>query len=90
MNEDDPMDCETLIHYLSDYIDNNLSESLAEEARQHLATCKNCHVVLDTTQRTILLYRQRGQQQGLSPRRHAALYDRLEKALVARPAEDCE
>lgn len=84
------MDCQTLIHYLSDYLDNNLSEELTAAAREHLATCRNCHVVLDTTQQTILLYRQRGQQQGLPPRRHAALFEQLAQALASRPAEDCE
>lgn len=84
------MDCQTLIRYLSDYIDNNLSDELAAEAREHLATCRNCHVVLDSTQQTILLYRQRGQRQGLSPRRHAALYDQLAQALSARPPDECE
>ncbi len=84
------MDCQTLISYLSDYLDNNLSAELTAEAREHLATCRNCHVVLDTTQQTIRLYRQRGQRQGLPPRRHAALFDQLAQALASRPAEDCE
>jgi predicted anti-sigma-YlaC factor YlaD len=84
------MDCQTLIHYLSDYIDQNLSEALMAEARDHLATCRNCHVVLDSTERTILLYRQRGQQMGLPPRRHDALYHQLTAALTARPGDDCE
>ncbi len=84
------MDCQTLIRYLSDYLDNNLSAELTAEAREHLATGRNCHVVLDTTQQTILLYRQRGQRQGLPPRRHAALFDQLAQALASRPAEDCE
>lgn len=84
------MDCQTLIRYLSDYLDNNLSAELTAEARDHLATCRNCHVVLDSTQQTILLYQQRGQQQGLPPRRHAALYDQLAQALTKRPPEDCE
>jgi len=62
------MQCAELVSYLSDYIDNNLSEELTREAQEHLATCQNCHIVLDSTQRTILLYRQRGQRAGLSPR----------------------
>jgi len=49
------MQCAELVSYLSDYIDNNLSEELTREAQEHLATCQNCHIVLDSTQRTILL-----------------------------------
>lgn len=83
------MDCKTLIQYLSDYIDGSLNETLAEAARDHLATCRNCHVVLDSTRQTIRLYRQRGQQVGLSVHRHQALYDQLAQALAGR-ADDCE
>lgn len=83
------MECQDLIRYLSDYIDRNLSDELMAEAREHLATCHNCHVVLDSTQQTILLYRQRGQKQGLPPRRHAALYAQLAQAFANRD-DDCE
>ncbi len=83
------MECQELITYLSDYIDNRLDEALTRAAQEHLATCQNCHVVLDSTQKTILLYRQRGQQTGLSARRHAALYDQLAATLAGR-SDDCE
>ncbi len=85
------MQCEDLIRYLSDYIDNNLSEELAAEAREHLATCRNCHVVLDSTQQTILLYRQQGQRLGLPPQRHQALFGQLAEVLVqSGRTDDCE
>jgi anti-sigma factor RsiW len=84
------MECADVVKYLSDYLDGNLSEALAAEARAHVATCKNCHVVLDSTQRTILLYRERGRSAGLPPRRHAALYAQLEAVMVGRADEDCE
>ncbi|MDJ0756878.1 MAG: zf-HC2 domain-containing protein [Ardenticatenaceae bacterium] len=45
--------CEELLQYLSDFIDNQLDEALAEPALYHLATCQNCKVVLNTTQKTI-------------------------------------
>jgi anti-sigma factor RsiW len=56
------MDCETLLTYLSDYIDQELDEDLSAEARDHLATCQNCSVVLDSTQKMILLYRDQGKK----------------------------
>jgi anti-sigma factor RsiW len=85
------MQCEDLIRYLSDYIDNNLSEELAAEAREHLATCRNCHVVLDSTQQTILLYRQQGRRLGLPPQRHQALFGQLAEVLVqSGRTDDCE
>lgn len=80
------MRCDDLVRYLSDYLDHNLEESLAAEAQAHLATCHNCRVVLDTTQQTILLYRERGKQLAMPAARHARLFEQLAKALGA--AED--
>ncbi len=83
------MNCQDVVRYLSDYIDGVLDEPLMEEARAHIATCRNCHVVLDSTKRTILLYRRRGERVGLSPRRHEALFAQLSAALAQR-VDDCE
>lgn len=85
-----PLQCQQVVSYLSDYIDNQLSDELAQEMRDHVATCKNCHVVLDSTQRTIILYRARGQRVALPPRRHDALYGQLAQALAQRKQDDCE
>jgi predicted anti-sigma-YlaC factor YlaD len=74
------MNCEQLVAYLSDYIDNDLDQELLVAARQHLATCKNCRVVLDTTQKTIFLAHQEVQQV-LPPARRKELFARLEQAL---------
>jgi predicted anti-sigma-YlaC factor YlaD len=83
------MQCQDLIRYLSDYIDQNLDKTLMAEAREHLATCQNCHVVLDSTQQTILLYRQAGHKHSLPPKRHQVLYAQLTRALAERD-DDCE
>jgi anti-sigma factor RsiW len=80
------MNCEELIRYLSDYIDRNLSDELHAEAQQHLATCHNCHVVLDTTQQTIFLYKETGRR-GIPIERRADLFARLQQSLADR--KDC-
>jgi hypothetical protein len=80
------MNCEQLIRYLSDYIDRNLSEELTEEARLHLATCRNCHIVLDTTRQTIQLCRGAGRPT-IPVERRADLFARLQTALGDR--KDC-
>jgi anti-sigma factor RsiW len=77
------MDCQELITYLSAYIDNDLDEALRADAEVHLATCHNCHVVLDTTQQTILLYRE-GSRDGIPVERREALFRRLRAALDKR------
>lgn len=75
------MQCETLLSYLSDYIDQNLNEELTAEAKRHLATCPNCRVVLDTTQQTIFLYRQQGQRV-IPAKRRKKLFSQLEEAFL--------
>ncbi len=77
------MNCEELIRYLSDYIDNGLTEKLRADAEEHLATCRNCHVVLDTTRRTIVLFKET-QREGIPVDRRSALFGQLEKTLAAR------
>lgn len=80
------MNCQELISYLSDYIDQDLDEELHTEAQQHLATCHNCHIVLDTTLRTILLYRE-ANRGGIPQERRGRLFDRLQQSFASRP--DC-
>lgn len=75
------MKCEELLVYLSDYIDRDLKEELAEEARAHLATCHNCHVVLDSTEQMIVLVRESGPQQ-IPAARRTALFGRLQQAFL--------
>jgi predicted anti-sigma-YlaC factor YlaD len=81
------MDCETLLAYLSDYIDKNLNEELTAEAQAHLATCQNCRVVLDTTQQTIFLFRQQGQRT-IPAQRRQRLFSQLQEAFLKRPELD--
>ncbi len=80
------MNCEELISYLSEYIDQNLDEDLRREAQEHLATCQNCRVVLDTTQKMIFLYRHNGRT-SLPKERREALFLRLQSALNASKEE---
>jgi predicted anti-sigma-YlaC factor YlaD len=77
------MQCEELLTYLSDYIDQDLDEDLRADAQEHLATCQNCRVVLDTTQQTIFLYRQQGQR-AIPAARRQRLFDQLQDAFLRR------
>jgi len=75
------MKCEDLVAYLSDYIDNNLTDELTAEAQSHLATCHNCQVMLDTTQKMILIYRQQ-QRRAIPVARRRRLFDQLQAAFL--------
>lgn len=75
------MKCEQLLQYLSDYIDQNLDEELTAEAQEHLATCENCRVVLDSTQQTIFLFREQGKRT-IPAKRRVHLFDQLQDAFL--------
>jgi anti-sigma factor RsiW len=80
------MTCDDLLIYLSSYIDHELDEELAQAARDHLATCRNCRVVLNTTQQVIVLGR--GQRQRAIPiAERRALFTRLQAAFLRRPSD---
>lgn len=51
------MKCTEFLKELSDYLDGRISESLKSELDEHLHWCHECHVVLNTTQKTIEIYR---------------------------------
>lgn len=80
------MDCETLVQYLSDYIDQNLDETFSLAAEEHLRTCQNCQVVLDSTQKMIVLYREQGQQK-IPAQRRQKLFNQLSEAFSKRESE---
>lgn len=77
------MTCDELLTYLSDYIDQHLDAELTAAAQEHLASCENCRVVLDTTQQTIFLYREQGRRQIPAARRQR-LFDQLEAAFLKK------
>ncbi len=52
--------CAEWLDRISLYLDGELAEQLCRELEQHLAECPDCHVVFNTTRRTIELYRRYG------------------------------
>jgi predicted anti-sigma-YlaC factor YlaD len=81
------VNCEELVSLLSDYIDGRLEPGPQEAAEGHLAECDRCHLVLDSTQRTILLYRL-SRDVALDPHRRLVLLRRLEEHCARRSGGD--
>jgi anti-sigma factor RsiW len=73
------VNCEAAVQLLSDYIDGLLAPAERTAVEAHLASCHGCHVVLDTTRCTILLYRA-ARSTALSSERRLQLLQRLEAA----------
>jgi len=75
------MTCEELVNYLSDYIENCLDDALTAEAREHLETCPKCHILLDTTEKTIMLCRNCAAKQTIPPARRQRILSQLQEVL---------
>ena len=73
------MTCQEVVRALSDYIDGTLAPADHSAVEAHVASCHECHVVLDTTQCTILLYRA-SRSTTLVGEQRRRLLERLEKA----------
>ncbi len=73
------MNCQELVRSLSDYIDGTLAPASRLAVEEHIAGCLDCHVVLDSTECTILLYRA-ARTTALAEDRRQLLLRRLEAA----------
>lgn len=58
MTHNHPLTCQDLLASLSDYVDGSLGPELCQEIERHILGCENCRVVMDTTTKTLYLYRQ--------------------------------
>jgi anti-sigma factor RsiW len=49
--------CKDFLKELGDYLDETVDPQVKEELRKHINECPNCWVVLNTTQKTIQVYK---------------------------------
>jgi len=49
--------CTEFLRELTDYLDGTMSERMKAELDEHLHWCHDCHVVMNTTKKTIEIYR---------------------------------
>lgn len=66
------MKCETLYHYLSDYLDGEVDTATRNAIDTHLQSCPRCAILAKTTAKTIDLSRHIAKPT-LSPSRRGAL-----------------
>ena len=75
MTESEHSECRSLLSFLSDYIDGDLSDELCQAIEKHTAECGDCRIVVDTLRRTISLYHQTaGEPAVVSPETRAHLF----------------
>ena len=51
------MTCTDFLARLTDFFDGTVPSDLLAEVQKHIAECKHCEVVLDSTTKTINIYR---------------------------------
>jgi len=76
------VNCTDFLAKLTDYFDGEIEPELLAEVKEHLGTCSHCDVVVNTTRKTIEVYR--GHQPYEFP---DELSDRLRKAIMDRCAK---
>jgi len=79
-------DCKQILNYLSAYIDGDLNENLCQLIEDHLKTCQDCRIVMDTLKKTIDIYQKDAEKVTLPPEVRTRLFAHL--ALKDDP--DCD
>jgi anti-sigma factor RsiW len=77
--------CKQFLDELADYLDGGIAEELRRELDGHLAECPNCWVIVDTTKKTLRIYKGM-EAKPLSPELHERLMKALQRKM-ARPPE---
>jgi hypothetical protein len=76
------MTCTEFLAMLDDLIDNEVTTRMRADLEEHLRGCEHCEVTLNTTRKTIQIYRSHEIYEmppGLRERLHAAIMARCKK-----------
>ena len=74
--------CKDLLAELNTYLDDTADPNLRQELQKHVNECPNCWVVVDTTQKTLRVFK------GMEPQAiPASIESRVMKALERRIAD---
>jgi len=74
--------CKDFLNELSEFLDDTLDPKIRAELNRHVEECPNCWVILDTTQRTIKVYKGL-EPQTIPPDIHSRLMTALHKKMTA-------
>ena len=74
--------CKDFLNELSEFLDDSLDPNIRAALHKHVEECPNCWVILDTTQRTIKVYKGL-EPQTIPPDIHSRLMTALQKRMAA-------
>ena len=75
--------CKDFLNELGEFMDGTLDQEIRDKLQKHVSECPNCWVVLDTSQRTIKVYKGL-EPQTIPPDIHSRLMEALSKKMAAR------
>jgi len=78
------MTCSEFLAMLDDMIDDAVTSNMRADLEEHLRDCEHCEVTLNTTRKTIQIYRSHEIYE-----MPASLRERLHKAIMARSKKGC-
>lgn len=52
--------CEDVLSGLSDYLDNEISDNIRRQIEEHMAHCRTCNAVYDSTRKTLSIVTESG------------------------------
>ena len=76
------MTCTEFLALLDDMLDDAVTADLRHDLQEHLESCEHCEITLNTTRKTIQIYRSHEiyeMPQGLRERLHAAIMAKCKK-----------
>ena len=74
--------CREFLQELTDYLDASVDAELRIKLERHINECPNCFVILDTTQKTIRVYKGM-QEKEIPPEVEARLMKAVERKIAA-------
>jgi anti-sigma factor (TIGR02949 family) len=79
--------CKEFLQELNEYLDENIDVELRRKLEAHITACPNCFVILDTTKKTVQVYK--GMEAQVIPQEvHTRLMAAIEKRMAAKRASN--
>ncbi len=77
--------CSSLLGSLSEYIDGSLQAEICAQIEEHMKTCENCQVVVNTLRKTVEIYERCNEPTQLPGDVKERLFARLELQDFLKP-----
>jgi hypothetical protein len=76
--------CKQFLQELNDYLDPNVDAEIKSHLAAHVSKCPNCFVIVDTTLKTLQVYKGM-QPQAIPEAVESRLWEALERKMADRP-----